>query len=107
MVGGDQVNHPGATGQCVANLMMAKLLINSAPSAEAAKWMGLDAKNFNLNTSLDQHKHAQIPVNVIPGEIVDLCDLCDKVHNGFACVEIRQRVCEPPQASHTAEEELT
>jgi hypothetical protein len=52
-VGGNLINFPGEVSTRTAGLTKAKILFNSVISTEGAKFMGIDLKNFYLNTPMD------------------------------------------------------
>mgnify|MGYP000332240842 CR=1 FL=1 len=54
-VGGNLVDYPGDVSTKTADLTTAKILFNSVLSTPGAKFMGIDLKNFYLNTPLARY----------------------------------------------------
>ena len=55
-MGGDKINVPMDCGTPTANLLTVKLLLNSVISTPGAKFLGLDLKDFYLNTPMERLK---------------------------------------------------
>jgi hypothetical protein len=90
-VGGDKLDYPGDPGAPAASLLDSKFVINSTISTPCANFFTTDVKDCFLNNPMDRCEHMKIPVRWIPQEIMDQCNLSDKVDaNGCACVEIRK-----------------
>ena len=105
--GGDQVDYPGEVSTKTADLTTAKILLNSVVSTPGAKFMGIDLKDFYLNTPLkDRYEYMRIPVTTIPADIFDLYNLSGLVYNGYVYVEIRRGMYGLPQAGRIANDEL-
>ena len=51
-MGSNKINYPGNCGTPIADLLTARLLLNSIISTPKAKFMTMDIKNFYLNTPL-------------------------------------------------------
>ena len=51
-VGGDRINYPGKVATPTADMLVAKMLLNSVVSTKGAKFMTLDISNFYLMTRL-------------------------------------------------------
>ena len=81
-MGGNLIDYPGDTSMETTNLLLAKLLMNSVISTPNAKFMSIDIKNFHLNTPMSQPEYMKLPINLIPQEIIDQCNLMPLVHNG-------------------------
>jgi hypothetical protein len=74
-----------------ANLMTAKLLINSTVSMPGAIILGIDLANFYLNTPLTNYKYMHQRLNIIPEEIVLAYNLQDIVKpDGWVYIELRK-----------------
>ena len=52
---------------------------NSVLSTPGAQYMCIDIKNMYLATPLDQNKYMKMKVDLIPGNIMDLYNLHNKV----------------------------
>jgi hypothetical protein len=105
-VGGDQVNCPGNVSTKTADITTAKILINSVLSTPNAKLVTSDLKDFYLGAPMDRYEHMQIPLHMLPDDIMDLYELHDLVHNGCVCVEIRKGMHGLPQAGKLANDRL-
>ncbi len=55
-MGGNLINYPGDCGTPTAYLLTVKLLLNSVISAENAKFMTIDIKDFYLMTPMKCYK---------------------------------------------------
>jgi hypothetical protein len=75
-VGGNQIDYPGNKSTLTANLMTAKLLINSTISMPGAIFLGIDLANFYLNTPLPNYKYMCLCLEIIPEEIILVYNLC-------------------------------
>jgi hypothetical protein len=47
------------------------MLFNSVVSTPNTKLMGLDIKDFYLNTEMERYKFMQLSIGIIPQEIID------------------------------------
>jgi hypothetical protein len=56
-VGGNLIDYPGDVSTKTADLTTAKILFNRILSTPKAKFMGIDLKNFYLNTPLDCYEY--------------------------------------------------
>lgn len=105
-VGGNLTNFPGDVSTHTADLTTTKLLWNSVLSTPNARHMCADIKNFYLETPMDRHEHMRIPIDLIPQEFIDECDLEAKTHKGHIYLETCKGVCGLPQAGRTANDLL-
>lgn len=105
-VGGDKVKYPGDVSTKTAEMTTAKIVINSTISTEGARFMGMDIKDFYLNTPMPRYEYMFIPVKVIPKSIFDQYNLEPLVHNGKVYVEIRKGMYGLPQAGRIANDKL-
>jgi hypothetical protein len=60
--------------------------------------MGIDIKNFYLNTPLDRYEYMRFPAWMIPDKIMDQYNLHDLLHDGYVYAEIRKGMYGLPQA---------
>ncbi len=60
VVGGNRVHYPVDAGTPTANLLTARLLINSTISTPNAIYMTMDIKDFYLNTPMARYKYMQL-----------------------------------------------
>jgi len=105
-VGGNLIDYPGNVSTKTANLTTAKILFNSVISMPDAKFMGIDLKNFYLNTPMECYKYMRLPIDSIPEEIILQYHLLPLVHKGFVYMEIRQGMYGLPQAGILANQLL-
>jgi hypothetical protein len=89
-VGGNLIDYPGDVSTPTADTTTAKMVINSTISTPNAKFMGADIKDFYLGTPMEQFEYMQLPLALIPQEIVDEYDLTPLVHKGHVYLEIRR-----------------
>ena len=68
--------------------------------------MGLDIKDFFLNTKLKCWEYIQIPIHMIPKEIMDLYKLWPMVYNGYIYAECCKGMYGLPQVGKIASDEL-
>ena len=59
-MGGDTINVPMDCGTPTANLLTVKLLLNSIVSTPGTKFLGLDLKDFYLNTPMQPTRGVQM-----------------------------------------------
>ena len=78
-VGGDRINYPGAVATPTAEMLVAKLLLNSVISTKDARFMTVDISNFYLNSPLLCPEFVKIKLSDITKEIIDEYKLGDKV----------------------------
>ncbi len=97
-VDGEKITYPGDVSTKTAGLTTAKVLFNSVLSTPNAKFMGIDLKNFYLNTPLDRYEYMKMPITLIPDEIINQYNLLPLVHNGFIYIEIQKGMYGLPQA---------
>ena len=101
-VGGNLIDYPGDTSTETTNLLMAKLLMNSVISTPGAKFMGINIKNFYLNTPMQRPEFMKLPIKLIPQEIIDQYNLMPLVHNGYIYIRIDKGMYGLPQAGRIA-----
>ena len=106
-IGGDKLDYVGATSTRMASLTTTKCLLNSVLSTPNAKFMGADIKDFYYKTPLDIYEYAQIPLKLIPQEIIDEYNLVDIAVNGIVYIEIRKGMPGLKQAGKIANDRLT
>jgi len=105
-VGGNNIVYPSVTYTPNADLVTTKLLFNSVISTKNAKFLGIDLKDFYLNTPMNRYKYTFIPVTMIPPEIMEEYKLKDLVHNGMVLSEIRKGMYGLSQAGRLAYNKL-
>jgi hypothetical protein len=97
-VGGNKIDYPGDKSTRTAELETTKILFNSVVSTPDAKFCTMDITNFYLNTPLDRPEYLQIPVTLIPDEIMKEYKLAEKIKNGNVLARIDKGMYGLPQA---------
>jgi hypothetical protein len=77
-VGGDRINYPGKVANPTAEMLVAKMLINSVISMKGARFMTMDISNFYLMTPLHRAKSIWIKLSAIPNEVIEEYKLREK-----------------------------
>jgi len=85
----------------------AKILFNSFISTPNARFLGLDCKDFYLETEMERYEYMLIPINIIPQDIMEENNIAALTHNGNVLVEIRKGMYGLPQAGTLAYQKLT
>ncbi len=70
-MGGDKINIPMDCGTPMASLLTVKCLLNSIISTPGARFLGLDLKEFYLNTSLDRPEFLCMKINTFPEDFIE------------------------------------
>eukprot|EP00957_Ditylum_brightwellii_P128444 9796265-Ditylum_brightwellii.AAC.1 len=96
MCGSDIIQYNGTVTTTTADITNAKILFNSVISTSGAKYLGLDIKDFYLNTNLDSLEFMHLPIALIPQEIIVWYNLMPLVHNDFVCIEISKGMYDLP-----------
>ncbi|RPI66945.1 MAG: hypothetical protein EHM43_10390, partial [Ignavibacteriae bacterium] len=98
-VGGDRIVYAGDKSTPTADLVTAKLLINSTISTPRARFYGIDLANFYLMTPMAEFEYMRLRLDLIPKEIQDKYDLRNLVDgHGWVYIEIRMGMYGLPQA---------
>jgi hypothetical protein len=77
-VGGDRINYPGAVATPTAEMLVAKMLINSIISLKDAHFITMDISNFYLMTPLHCPEFIRLKLNDIPDELIKEYKLREK-----------------------------
>ena len=91
----------------MADLLTAKLLINSTISTLGAVFLGIDLANFYFNTPMPKPEYMHLHLDIIPKEIIvkyNLRDLVDKKE--WVYVKIQKGMYRLPQAGILANQLL-
>jgi hypothetical protein len=64
--GGNLINYPYDVSTATADITTAKIIFNSVVSTPNAKFMGLDIKDFYLNTEMERYEYMRLPIDIIP-----------------------------------------
>ena len=106
-VGGDKVDYPGIVRTDTADIVTAKLLLNSIVSTSRARCCILDIKDFYLNNKLPRYEFMRMPIALIPQEIIQEYHLQNIVSNdGYIYMQIEKGMYGLPQAGKIANQEL-
>jgi hypothetical protein len=105
-VGGNLIGYPRDVSTPTADMITAKILINSVISTPEARFMCTEVKDFYLNTPMAHYEYMRLPLRILPQQIVDQYKLLPLVHNGWVYVKIRKGMYGLPQASIIANQRL-
>ena len=109
VVGGDwlKATYPGETGTPTAEMLVAKILLNSVISTKKAKFMTMDISNFYLNTPMKRPEYIRIKLTDIPDEIINEYNLRTiAATDGSVYIEVNKGMYGLPQAGLLANELL-
>jgi hypothetical protein len=79
--GGNCITYAGNKSTPTANLVTAKLLINSTILTSKAKFYGMDLSNFYLMTPMKEYKYMCLCLDLIPNKIVQCYNLHELVND--------------------------
>ena len=82
----------------MAEMLISNFLLNIVLSTPYTKFMGIDIKNFYLNTPMARYEYMRPPINITPQDIIGEYQLMNKVENWFIVCEIQQGIYGLPQA---------
>ena len=103
-VGGDGIHINMDCGTPTASLLTVKLLLNSVVSTAGAKFMGLDLKDFYLNTPMKRPEFMRAKMSNFPDDVIAHYKLNDKVDNkGFVYVRCEKGMYGLPHAGIIAQ----
>ena len=86
--GGNLLHYTGELTTRTVDLNTSKIEWNSILSTEGARFMGIDIKNFYLDTPLDQFKYMKMPPHLLPEHIIEQYNMQEQAKNGFVYFEI-------------------
>eukprot|EP00957_Ditylum_brightwellii_P046485 3527710-Ditylum_brightwellii.AAC.1 len=104
--GGDWIKYTGEVSIPTADITTAKMLFNSIISTPNAQYLGLDIKDFYLNTDLETPEYMRLPITLIPQEIIEQYNLTPLVHNEYIYLKITKGIYGLPQAGRIAHDLL-
>jgi len=78
-VGGDRIDYAGNKSTPTADLVTAKLLINSTISTPKAIFYSIDLANFYLMTPMEEFEYMRLRIEIIPEEIIQKYNLQELV----------------------------
>ena len=99
VIGGDRLSAQMDCGTPTANLLTVKLLLNSIISTPGANCLGLDLKDFYLNTPMDRPEFLRMKLSNFPEDVIEeynLNKLVDK--NGFLFIRVEKGMYGLPHA---------
>ena len=106
-VGGNLINYTDDKSTPTADLITAKILFNDVISTPGAKFTSIDIKDFYLNTTMPKHEYMQLPIAIIPPEIIQQYNLKDiATSTGTVYIEICKGMYGLPQAGKLANDQL-
>ena len=95
-------------GTPTASLLTVKLLLNSIISTPGAKFLGLDIKDFYLNTPMARPEYMRLRLAYFPEDVIEHYNLKDKVDSkGFVYVKCVKGMYGLPHAGIIAQDLLT
>ena len=98
-MGGDKIDYPGIVRTSTADIVTTKLLLNSIVSAQRARCVILDIKDFYLNNKLPRYECMRMPIALFPEEIIQEYHLQHIVSNdGYIYMQIEMGMHGLPQA---------
>jgi hypothetical protein len=75
---GTYVDYPWDIATPTSDLFTTKLLFNWVLSTPGAIFIEMDIKNFNLNSPMERPKYMKLKLDLIPDEIIEKYNLCEK-----------------------------
>jgi hypothetical protein len=78
-MGGNLVNYPGNCSTPTANLLTAKLMLNSIISTPNAKFITIDLKDFYLLTPMSQYEYFRMKLDLFSQDVIDEYSLQNKI----------------------------
>jgi hypothetical protein len=98
-IGSDKITYTGNKSTPTADLVTAKLLINSTISTPNAQFYGINLANFYLMTPMAEFEYMRLGLDLIPDEIIAQYNLHELVNEqGWVYLEIRMGKYGLPQA---------
>jgi hypothetical protein len=98
-LGSNRITYAGNKSTPKADLVIAKLLINSTILMPNDKFYGIDLANFYLMTPMSKYEYMRLRLELIPDKIITKYNLCDIVdEQGWVYVEIQMGMYGLPQA---------
>ena len=106
-VDGSRINFDGDVGTPTADLLTVKMLLNSIISTPGARFLGLDLKDFYLNTPMDEPEFMRMKLKFLPDDVIKHYGLHDKADkNGDVFVRISKGMYGLPCAGIIAQKLL-
>jgi Reverse transcriptase (RNA-dependent DNA polymerase). len=106
-VGGNLLHYDHDTGTPSADLTTTKLFLNSVISANDARFITLDVKDFYLNTPMPEYEYMKILLRLLPEEVITHYKLRDLAEGGeYAYMQIQKGMYGLKQAGRIAYDQL-
>jgi hypothetical protein len=106
-VGGNRVHYLGNARTPTADLLTAKLFINSTISTPNANYMAMDIKDFYLNTPMARYEYMQLQIANMPNDVIKHYNLTNlTTPDGYVYCKIQKRMYGLPQAGIIAQQLL-
>ena len=80
-VRGNRIVYPGKTYTTKADIITVKLLFNSVVSTPKAKFLGIDLKDFYLQTPMARFEYIMVQRKLLPQEVIDALGLEFLIYN--------------------------
>ena len=107
-VGGDRLQYPDDTASPAATLLETKLLLNStiSQSAQNARFMTIDIKDFFLQTIMENSEYMKIHAKYFLDDIRQKYNIEEKIHNNYVYCKIKRGMYGLKQAARLAYDSL-
>jgi len=101
---GQNVESGMDNGTPTADLLTIKLHLNSVVSTPGARFMGLDIKNFYLNTPMDRPEYLKMKLDNFPDDVIEQYGLREKADDrGFVVTRVDKGMYGLPHAGIIAQ----
>jgi hypothetical protein len=97
-IGGNFIDYPYKLTTQTADEISSKIMWNSIISMPNAKFGSANIKNMYLETPLDQYKYMEMPLRLMPDDIIKYYGLREKAVDGYVYVKVRKGTYSLPQA---------
>ena len=97
ILGGNCIDYPGVIYTPDSNITTAKLLSNSVISTKNENFIGIDLKDFYLNTQMERYEYMLVLITMVLQDIMNEYKLGDILHNDMVLGEIRKDMYGLPQ----------
>ena len=100
-ISGDRLDYDRFIYTVLASLTTVKLYLNSIISTPDTRYMSLEIKDYYYGMPMDNFEYAQLPLSLIPPEIIEQYDLANLAVNSQVFCEIQQGMPDLKAASHS------
>ena len=105
-VGGNLIQYPYDVSTPTSEMTTSKILFNSVLSTPNAKFMGIDIKDFYLNSYMKDPEYMWISYDLLPDEIIEQYKLHQLTYQGRIYCRIDRGMYGLPQAGKLAYDQL-